>query len=107
MKDAYTILGIKRNATDEEIKESMQKGRRHWHPDKNKSPEAPTMFAEITEAGEMLLNHQKRQLYNQGGWDLVNHVVSRSESSRRLQKAPPLNIVHKITLRELYNALQI
>ncbi|GAB4184613.1 MAG: hypothetical protein Tsb0015_00810 [Simkaniaceae bacterium] len=48
--DPYEILGIKRGASDREIKLAYNKKALEWHPDKNKSPEATEMFQKIGEA---------------------------------------------------------
>ena len=42
--DFYEVLGIKKNATDKEVKKSFMKLAKKWHPDKNKSPEAKEKF---------------------------------------------------------------
>ncbi len=67
-KDYYNILGIKRNATEQEIKQAYRRLARKYHPDVNpgdKSAEA--RFKEINEAYEVLSNKEKRQKYDQFG----------------------------------------
>ena len=49
-KDYYAILGVPRNATQEEIKRAYKRLARQYHPDVNKSPEAEEKFKEINEA---------------------------------------------------------
>ena len=49
-KDYYQILGIERNATPEQIKQSYRKLARKFHPDVNKEKDAETRFKEIGEA---------------------------------------------------------
>ena len=74
-KDYYEILGIKREATDSEIKSAYRKLARKYHPDVNKTKEAEAKFKEINEAYEVLGDKQKRQRYDslgsnwQGGAD--------------------------------------
>jgi len=67
-KDYYNTLGIKRDASDEEIKRSYRKLARKHHPDVNpgdKSSEAK--FKEINEAYEVLSDKDKRKKYDQYG----------------------------------------
>ena len=66
-KDYYSILGVKRNATEEDIKKAYRKLALKYHPDKNKSPKAEERFKEIAEAYEVLSDKRKRDLYDQVG----------------------------------------
>ncbi len=74
-KDYYETLGIKRDATDAEIKSAYRKLARKFHPDVNKTKEAEDKFKEINEAYEVLGDKQKRSRYDslganwQGGAD--------------------------------------
>ena len=65
--DYYELLGIKKGASDVEIKAAYRKQALKWHPDRNKSPEASTKFKEINRAYEILSDSQKRQAYDQYG----------------------------------------
>lgn len=53
-KDYYKILGVSRNATDDELKKAYRKLALKYHPDKNKDPGAEDRFKEIAEAYEIL-----------------------------------------------------
>ena len=53
-KDYYKILGVGRNATDDELKKAYRKLALKYHPDKNKDPGAEDRFKEIAEAYEIL-----------------------------------------------------
>ncbi|CAG0884830.1 unnamed protein product [Cyprideis torosa] len=68
-KDYYKILGIAKNASDEEIKKAYRKQALKYHPDKNKSPGAEERFKEIAEAYEVLSDKKKREIYDQYGED--------------------------------------
>ena len=74
-RDYYEILGVKRDATESEIKSAYRKLARKYHPDVNKTKEAEEKFKEINEAYEVLGDKQKRQRYDslganwQGGAD--------------------------------------
>lgn len=69
-KDYYDILGVKREATDAEIKSAFRKLARKYHPDVNKTKEAEAKFKDINEAYEVLGDKQKRQRYDSlgSGW---------------------------------------
>lgn len=66
-KDYYDILGVKRGATDSEIKSAYRKLARKYHPDVNKTKEAEAKFKDINEAYEVLGDKQKRQRYDSLG----------------------------------------
>ena len=66
-KDYYEILGVSRNATQEEIKEAYRKLALKYHPDVNKSKEAEEKFKEITEAYAVLSDPEKRRQYDMYG----------------------------------------
>ena len=74
-KDYYDILGVKRGASESEIKSAYRKLARKYHPDVNKTKEAEAKFKDINEAYEVLGDKQKRQRYDslganwQGGAD--------------------------------------
>lgn len=67
-KDLYKILGVKKDATETEIKAAYRKLALKWHPDKHKGDEdAETKFKEINVAYELLSDKQKRQQYDAFG----------------------------------------
>ena len=67
-RDYYDILGVARNASDEEIKKSYRKLAMKYHPDRNPdSKDAEEHFKEAKEAYEMLSDGQKRTAYDQYG----------------------------------------
>ncbi|MEW6671940.1 MAG: molecular chaperone DnaJ [Thermodesulfobacteriota bacterium] len=67
-RDYYEVLGINRNASDEELKKAYRKQALKFHPDRNPGDKtAEDKFKEAAEAYEVLRDPQKRQIYDQYG----------------------------------------
>tara|TARA_Y100001968_G_scaffold205801_1_gene189007 strand:+ start:13882 stop:14832 length:951 start_codon:yes stop_codon:yes gene_type:complete len=82
-RDYFKILGIDRNATEEEVKKAFRKLARKYHPDVNPGDDkAESRFKEISEAYEVLSDSDKRQKYEQFGqyWNQVGGTGSRNPS---------------------------
>jgi curved DNA-binding protein len=68
--DYYKVLGINKNASDDEIKKAYRKAARKYHPDLNPNDkEAEQKFKEINEANEVLSNAENRKKYDAYGKD--------------------------------------
>jgi molecular chaperone DnaJ len=65
--DYYAILGVRRDASQEEIKKAYRRLARELHPDVNPDPQTQERFKEITQAYEVLSDADKRQMYDLGG----------------------------------------
>jgi molecular chaperone DnaJ len=66
-RDYYEVLGVNRDATDEELKKTYRKLAFQYHPDRNKDNGAEGKFKEINEAYEVLSDPQKRAGYDRFG----------------------------------------
>jgi molecular chaperone DnaJ len=65
--DYYAVLGVRRDASQEEIKKAYRRLARELHPDVNPDPHTQERFKEITQAYEVLSDAEKRQMYDLGG----------------------------------------
>ena len=66
-RDYYEIMGLQREATQDEIKRAYRKLARKYHPDVSKASDAEELFKEVGEAYEVLKDPEKRAAYDQLG----------------------------------------
>jgi len=66
-KDYYEILGVSKNATQDEIQAAYRRLVMQYHPDINKAPDATQKMAEINEAYDTLSDPEKRRKYDMFG----------------------------------------
>lgn len=66
-RDYYEVLGVSKDASDAEIKSAFRKKAKEFHPDLNKSPDAPEKFKEAQEAYACLSDKDNRAKYDQYG----------------------------------------
>ncbi|KAF9275839.1 hypothetical protein BGZ68_010467 [Mortierella alpina] len=66
-KDYYNILGVSKDADDDQIKKAYRKLALKYHPDKNAAPDAQKKFHDISEAYEVLSDSNKRAVFDQYG----------------------------------------
>jgi len=115
-EDYYDILQVKRHSTKQEIRKSYKKLSRKYHPDKNPgNKEAEEKFLKITEAYEVLMDDQKRGIYNKYGKEgLKNrqeqrgnpfsffHNFNNGGPRDEERKGPSIKIDVTVSLKELY-----
>ncbi|MDP3561956.1 MAG: DnaJ C-terminal domain-containing protein [Legionellaceae bacterium] len=66
-KDYYSVMGLKRDASDKEIKTAYRRLARKYHPDLNKEPGVEEKFKELGAAYDILKDPEKRKIYDQYG----------------------------------------
>ena len=66
-QDYYTLLGVARDASEEDIRRAFRRKAMEYHPDRNKNPDAEEKFKEINEAYQVLSDSKKRTQYDRFG----------------------------------------
>ena len=80
MKDYYSVLEIKKGASDDEIKKAYRKLAMQYHPDRNKDDKrAESKFKDISEAYAVLSDNKKRQQYDQFGSEGFHQKFSQED----------------------------
>src|SRR5438067_10799540 len=83
-KDYYDILGVKKNASAEEIRKAFRKLARKYHPDVNPGDKtAEEKFKQISEANDVLSDAKKRKIYDQLGYYSDNIDPAAAEAYAR------------------------
>ena len=86
--DYYELLGLKKGASDAEIKAAYRKQALQWHPDRNKSPESSAKFKEINKAYEVLSDSKKKEMYDTYGKEGFEKGGFGSHSRQGQQQGP-------------------
>lgn len=121
-QDYYSILGVDKSATQDDIKKAYRKLSKKYHPDRNQGSEddsraAEQKFKEINEAYDTLGNEQKRKEYDNPmssfssggfGFDPFSHFGFGSAGFGRYQKEYAINgedvlVNVKLSIKDLYN----
>jgi molecular chaperone DnaJ len=66
-RDYYDLLGVRRDASESDIKKAFRRLARELHPDVSEAPDAHDRFREVVEAYEVLSKSETRQLYDRYG----------------------------------------
>ncbi|CAF4063844.1 unnamed protein product [Rotaria sp. Silwood2] len=80
-KDYYETLGVKRDASDKEIKRRFRQLALKYHPDKNKDPKAEEKFRSIAEAYDTLGDQSKRRRYDRQGHESFTSSANSNDYS--------------------------
>ncbi len=81
-KDYYEILGVSKDASEEEIKDTYRSLALKYHPDRNKSSDAEEKFKEISEAYAVLSDEEKRKQYDMFGYAGISDRYTREDIFR-------------------------
>lgn len=120
-KNYYDILGVKQDATQEEIKKAFRKLSLIYHPDKNQGDkEAEEKFKEITEANNILSNPEKRQQYDMelkygsgggfnpfGGWSGGFSDFFNGGMQRQFERGSNIQTIVQVSLEDIYNEKEV
>ena len=85
-RDLYRDLGLKRSATQADIKAAYRDLAKRFHPDKNKEAGAGDRFKRIAAAHETLGDPDKRRLYDMYGDDYENVQKQRSQQQQQYRR---------------------
>lgn len=116
-KDYYSILGVDKNATQDEIKKAYRKLSKKYHPDRNPgNKEAEEKFKEINESYDVLSDVEKRKQYdnpnpfaNFGGFDYGDFSFNgfgfgnRKEQYEPVQNGDDIYVQVNIDINDIYN----
>lgn len=118
MTDPYSILGLQRGASDEEIKKAYRKLSRQYHPDANinnpNKDQAEAKFKEVQQAYRQIMQ-EKEYGYSDSYWDFGNyngqsnrgqHSSSSSGGNEDLYMKAAMNYINSRHYREALNVLQ-
>ncbi|MEO0603558.1 MAG: J domain-containing protein [Myxococcota bacterium] len=101
-QDPYRVLGVPRDASDDDIKKAYRTLAKQWHPDRNPdNPEAEARFKEIGSAFEVLSDPEKKALYDQFGAKALEPGFD-PHFARRTTGVPPGFGADGIDLDELF-----
>ena len=87
-RDYYEVLGVSKDASEDEIKSAFRKKAKEFHPDINKSPDAPEKFKEAQEAYACLSDPDNRKKYDQFGHAAFDNPYAGGDAQGGFQGNP-------------------
>jgi len=109
MPDYYSILGVSRSASKEEIKKAYRRLAMKWHPDHNASPDAKQKFIQINDAYERLTEGRPRYVYKSVVTKKPTHSrpkTAREMDEERMEKSRERVRRHNEEVREQFANLR-
>ena len=88
-KDFYTILGVSRNATPEQLRRAYRDAAQKLHPDKNIEPGETELFLEVSQAYETLIDPESRAAYDAELLEMEEELVANAPFVYTIQHSKP------------------
>lgn len=118
-KDYYSILGVDRNASEQDIKNAFRALSKKYHPDVSKEPDAAERFKEINEAYQVLSDPERKQRYDLygtadenatgfdpfEGFDPFGMFRNAGRQQEMKERGTDLKITVHITMKEAYEGV--
>ena len=106
-KDYYAVLGVSRDATDDEIRKTYRQLARKYHPDLNKERDAEEHFKRLGEAYEVLSDSKKRAAYDKYGdmWKHADELDAAGQRQRAYASASPEGGDVEFDLNDLFSGM--
>ena len=99
-RDYYEVLGVKKDATDGEIKKAYRNKAKESHPDTETG--SKELFQEVSEAYECLSDSTKREQYDRFGHSGGGTINRQYRQDRHVRKGPNMSVLIKLTLYEIF-----